>query len=406
MIRKRSHTGVANLASMTRLLMNMKWCLSLIIIVLVTALVPARADETEDQYLRIYNVIEQADSLSKSGQNDAARVKYQQAYKELLAIQRSRPSWNTKTVSFRLRYLDERIAALSQPAPISAAKSEGSPDKKAASAAGPQVKLLEAGAEPRKAFRWHAKPGDKQTGTITLKISLDMGLGQPMKLPAMNMTMEFTVKSVSPNGDISYESTTKDATVAEDADTMPQIAEAMKASINTLKGVSGSSTISARGINLRTEMKIPPGADPQTRQSIEQTKESLSSMAVPLPEEAIGPGAKWEVKQQVKSEGMTIDQTTTCELVSVEGDRLNLKSSIAQHAANQKVQNPAMPALKLDLKKLTGSGSGNVTIDLAQIFPVDGSFDQHSERELAMDSAAGGQTINMKTDVNIRLESK
>lgn len=391
--------------------MKTKWCLNLVILILLAALAPARADETEDQYLRIYSVIEQADSLSKTGNNDAAKAKYQQAYKELLAIQRSRPNWNAKTVSFRLKYLDERIAALSQPAPISAApggttaKPEGGSAKNTTSAAS-QVKLLEAGAEPRKALRRHAKVGDKQTGTMVLKIGLDMGLGQPMKLPAISMTMEFVIKSVAPNGDISYEFMMKDASVTEDPDTLPQIAEAMKASIASLKGVSGSTTISARGVNLRTEMKIPPGADPQTRQSIEQTKDALSNVSAPLPEEAIGAGAKWEIKQQVKSQGMTIDQTTSCELVSVEGDRLTLKNSVAQHAANQKIQSPAMPALKLDLKKMTGTGSGSVTLDLAQVFPVEGTFDQHSESELGMDSGAGAQALNMKTDVNIRLESK
>ena len=71
---------------------------------------------------------------------------------------------------------------------------------------------------------------------------------------------------------------------------------------------------------------MPPGADAQTRQLMDQMKDSFSSVAAPLPEEAVGPGARWEVKMPIKSQGMTIDQTATYELVSLEGERLTTKA--------------------------------------------------------------------------------
>ena len=66
-------------------------------------------------------------------------------------------------------------------------------------------------------------------------------------------------------------------------------------------------------------------------------KGSFAHLAVPLPEEAVGPGAKWEVRMPIKTQGMTIDQTATYEVVSLEGERLATKSAVVQHAANQKV---------------------------------------------------------------------
>ena len=120
--------------------------------------------------------------------------------------------------------------------------------------------------------------------------------------------------------------------------------------------MSGTGTISSRGFSKGIEFKAPPGADPQTRQIMDQMKDSFASLAAPLPEEAVGPGAKWEVRMPIKSQGMTIDQTATYELVSIEGESLTTKSTITQHAANQKIENPAMPGLKVDLTKMTGNG--------------------------------------------------
>ena len=103
---------------------------------------------------------------------------------------------------------------------------------------------------------------------------------------------------------------------------------------------------------------------------------------------------------------MTIDQTTAYQLVSIEGERLTAKSTIIQSAANQKIQNPAMPGLKFDLVKMSGNGAGETTIDLAQLLPAKGTVDSHSELSMAMNTGAQKQTITMKMDLNLRLETK
>src|ERR1035441_10832463 len=99
------------------------------------------------------------------------------------------------------------------------------------------------------------------------------------------------------------------------------------------------------------EFKGPSGVDAQTRQVMDQMRDSFSSIAAPLPEEAVGPGARWEAKIPIKSQGMTIDHTGTSELVSIEGDRLTTKSTFTKRASNQKVESPAMPAASASVPK-------------------------------------------------------
>jgi len=129
-------------------------------------------------------------------------------------------------------------------------------------------------------------------------------------------------------------------------------------------------------------------------------------MTLPLPAEAIGPGAKWEVKMPLESQGMKINQAATYELVSIEGERVTIKSTTVQSAASQKIQNPAMPGLKLDLTKMTGQGTGETTLDLGQLMPSVATVDFHSETSAVMNAGGQTQPVTEKTDLDVRVEAK
>ena len=72
------------------------------------------AASPDDDYIRIYNLIQHGDALIQTGQNRAALDKYLEAQKELLKIQSVYPNWNERVVKFRLGYLGERLQSLSQ----------------------------------------------------------------------------------------------------------------------------------------------------------------------------------------------------------------------------------------------------------------------------------------------------
>ncbi len=374
-----------------------------VLFIITLLLIPclAGADETDDQYLAVIKLADQADSLKTGGHTNAALAKYKEAQRALQTFQRTYPRWNMKLVSYRLNDLSQNVASLSDKAPA-AGSSQASSDS--------HVKLLEPGVEPRKMLRITPKPGDQQTLVMTIKTGLDMKVGdipnQSVKMPAMEVTMSTKVINVSTSGDITYELQFLDATVSEDQEVMPQISEAMKSSLEKTKGLSGKGTMSNRGISKSLDMKAPEGADPQTSQAIEQMKQSFANLSAPFPAEAVGVGAKWQVKMPFQSQGMKIDQTAIYELASIEGERLTAKSTVSQTAANQKVQNPAMPALKFDLNKMEGHGTGETTFDLSKIFPPEGMAVVHSEMTMGMNAPDQKQTMSMKLDLEMKMSSK
>jgi len=387
----------------------------MVLLSLLFAVIPARADDEDDIYLSILTVIEQGDALNAKGQAAAALEKYRQADAAMITFQKTYPKWNVKVIAYRARYLGEKMDALTEKIKL-ATPAPASHDTNASPATGSKgssiarIKLLDPGSEPRSVLRFHPKVGDKHTLNMLLKMGMGVKMGDTeapqMKLPRMSMAMDVTVTDISQDGDIGYEMQVSDAGVADDPDATPAVAAAMKSSLANFKGASGKGTMSNRGVSETSELKLPANADPQTKQVMDSMKESISSSTVPLPEEAVGPGAKWEVKQKRKAQGLSIDETVTYELASLDKDRLTAKSTIAQEAAHQKIENPSMPGIKIDLDKMTAAGTGNFTLDLSQMVPVEGNADIHSDMSMGMGAGAQKQSMAMKMDVSVSLEGK
>ena len=79
------------------------------------AFVPSvRGEGPEDRFVRIYNLIQQADALTESGRDDKARQQYLEAQAELKALRKEHPDWNESVVGFRLKYVAEKLEQATQ----------------------------------------------------------------------------------------------------------------------------------------------------------------------------------------------------------------------------------------------------------------------------------------------------
>lgn len=379
-----------------------RFSVAIVTLATIAVSLPVQASERDDQYLEAFHLIQQADGLQKSGDKARALQKYQKAEALLQDYRRTYPDFGQKMVGFRLSYTAQKIAELSEKP---AAEASTPP---VAATANP-VKLLSAGQEPRKVLRLHPKAGDKQSLNMVMNMAMEIQVAQmqnqAIKLPAIKMPMEVTVKSVSPEGDITFESVMGEPSLGEDGGD-PQIAAAMKATIGSVKGMTSTGVMTSRAIVKATEMKLPAGANAQITQALDQMKDSFSQVAAPFPEDAVGPGAKWEYTQPIKSQGMTITQTATYELISIDGDSIAAKSSFIQTAANQKISSPAMPGMKVDLAKMSGRGTGEIKLDLGQLIPSEATADSHSEITMGVSVGGQKQNMSMKMDVNLRFETQ
>ena len=81
-------------------------------VVLLLAVAGARAQGPDDQYISIYNLIQEASNLESSGLPSEALPKYRQAETELEQFKKAYPTWNPEIINFRLKYVGQKIAEI------------------------------------------------------------------------------------------------------------------------------------------------------------------------------------------------------------------------------------------------------------------------------------------------------
>ena len=83
----------------------------------------AQAAGPDDSFIQAYTLIAQGDKLAELGQKNSAIQKYSQARNALAALQSGYPSWNAGVVSFRIKYVDQKLKSLGDEASETAAPS-------------------------------------------------------------------------------------------------------------------------------------------------------------------------------------------------------------------------------------------------------------------------------------------
>jgi len=102
----------------------------------------AHAAGPDDSFIQAYTLIAEADNLSRLGQKNSAIQKYRQARNDLAALQSGYPDWNAAVVSFRIKYVDQKLKAIGAEAPGDAKATLAKPAALDPAAAGREIAIL------------------------------------------------------------------------------------------------------------------------------------------------------------------------------------------------------------------------------------------------------------------------
>ena len=282
------------------------------------------------------------------------------------------------------------------------------------SASQPKVELLSAGVQPQQVLRFKPAVNTIETTTITLNTAMEMvipGISTPQStnLPSTLMKMETVVTRVDANGDIHYKFRYTDADMVGDASIPAGVLNTARTQVKKMVGLSGSFVMDDRGNTKSTSLNIPKGVDASTRQMLEQSFQSLDQLSAPLPEAAVGVGAQWKTLLPAKIYGMTINQTGTYELVSLEDGVATLRVGIKQQAQGQKLTVPGMPkGANVTLKSLNTTGQGEIKVRLDRLLPPTAklSLTSAAQMQIADPRTSKLITIPTKTQMEMVLQSK
>ena len=253
------------------------------------------------------------------------------------------------------------------------------------------ITVLDAGVEPRRPLRYHLAKG----ATKSLQLSIDIDMDFPGQfsgpLPTMRMIGDLAFGDTQPDGSTAMTMTMHDIHLA-DRPGAPPAAELLQKRLGGLEGFVLRGDLSPLGAmtNVTTEAKNVP---PDLRGQLDQMTSNLQQIALPLPPEPLGVGARWDLEKQAQQAGMRLTTITHFTVVKLDGDVVTFHTAVEVKAPKQSIQ---QDGFTIDVEALTGGGSGDGTVDLAT-FALSGTSSNgfHAEMSAAGQKTSMGTTMTM-----------
>jgi hypothetical protein len=295
---------------------------------------------------------------------------------------------------------DQAVAPAPNASAAAAPSSAGSADSE------PKVTLLDPGKAPRQKLRFlfTTKP---ETMVMDLKTRMRVRAGAQsvpeIALPTLRTVMRLVPEKVSPEGDLTYDGTVKRTEMLGDAKLPAQAKTELKQQLDQLVGLKVHSVVTSRGSVKALSVDIPPNTNPAVAQTLESIRESMRNLCSPFPEEAVGPGARWQVDSAVAAP-VHLTQKAVFTLVSVTPKAAELTAKVEQSAPRQKVEVAGVAAgTKTELVSLKGQGDSKVTTAFARLTPVSRvSLDNDTVTNVEQ----GGNKVEVNTTLHLDMTIK
>ncbi len=248
---------------------------------------------------------------------------------------------------------------------------EASPSQPALT--GPSVELVHQGAPPYAKLRTSFEVGSKETLRVKSEWRVAAGVGALVsanfEMPSFTYDVGAEVKEVV--GDTTrFEFVIAEIRAEPNAKVSPRYVEIGKKSAALLKGMRGSFSIDGQGLVQTVDITPPVEVTTILHDMIEQVERGIRLASLPLPDGPVGKGAKWTATHALEQRGVHTQQTSSLELLSVEGSLLQGKVTYQTTAPMQTFELPGNPArAKYDLKQIGFEGQAEGTWKLGHLAP-------------------------------------
>lgn len=218
--------------------------------------------------------------------------------------------------------------------------------------------------------------------------------GQSMTFElGLDLTMASRVEEVEADGRFRVRSVIDDVKTRLGGDLAKMGGESAASMMaDMMKGIATAVTLDSRGRMLGMQLE---GDNPVMQQMQMGFDRGFQSGFVPLPEEAVGPGAEWDVLGHMDSMGVKARLAARYKLVALEGSRATLEVTMRGAADPQATE---MQGAIVELERLAITGSGTMTIDLER--PTRGEMDLTLELTAAME--AQGQSADAEMSMRMK----
>lgn len=253
----------------------------------------------------------------------------------------------------------------------------------AGSEAPTKLELLDAGAEPKQVLHYQLTKGVKTALELTTDIDFTAGkMGGPM--PSMVLTMDIGADDVLPDGKMKVKSTISKVS-GKDRPGSKLSADALSAQAAIMVGIGVAGTLAPDGTLTDGHIDGSDHLPAEMQAQLGTLTKGFERVALALPTQPVGVGAKWRTTKEVIENGAHMTATTTIELTKIDGTTISFKRASVITAPDQKLD---QVGVTLEMKNIHGKGDGDATLDLSKMALVGSMTD-----ELHDEVSGGGQQM-------------
>lgn len=271
----------------------------------------------------------------------------------------------------------------------------------------PILRLLDAGQEPKRVLRYRFPRGTTYGMQMTIQGSAvpeGAERSSPIKMPRMRIPGLVRILEANDQEARCEISTPAEPEMSETQGIEPKHLEKLRETLRGLQSASGSAIITDRGIVRKSEFTFPADLSPELKQSLQYVEQSSEQLSVPLPIEAVGPGARWKTLSRVVQGGSALYQVSTWELRQLDWPSLSLGVTVEALSPEEIVQVPGEPAGAIVATvSVTSRGQGETLVDLRT--PVRrGTMSMHME--VVTSIHAKGRSVRLVTKVDMQMATE
>ena len=258
--------------------------------------------------------------------------------------------------------------------------------------------LVSPGAEPRMALRYRPIAGTSSAIEMSMDFDLLSG-GVTNAMPTLVLDLELGVVAVAPDGSATIRTTIKHASARDRGlATQPGLSAAtMNQALALVDDIKILSTLSPRGRQKDSKVENPkPNIAPALMQQISMMTQGLEQLAMPMPEQAVGVGAKWRAVKPLAQNGVDMTSTTTIEITAIEGSKVSFASTTQLTGPDQTLKEGTR---SVSLANVGGTGGGTGTIDLARL-----AMTGDLQAEFKSDATSDGKRAPLRFTMSLRVK--
>jgi hypothetical protein len=271
----------------------------------------------------------------------------------------------------------------------------------------PTVEVLEAGKAPLEPLRLAPAGSASQRSAMTVTFAIQQSgvSSASVKPPPTKATVETTLLGVTPEGNLQVAFSYPSFEVLKGGDASKSSRRRIEQAFAGLAGLSGQLTITPQGVLVDSALNVPPNLDPSVASLVTQLGDQLRALAIPMPEAAVGVGARWRASTDLSLSGIEAHQVYEYTLKKRDGSKVELGVRGTQTADQQTVELPNVaPGAKLQVQSYKTKFRGQNSVDLTSLLPVSGEIRSSGNQTFRIESGSDSGTLKQHLSVHLLLK--